>query len=86
MHYLVWVVVIPLMSGRKSLWRMRDVPLARRSPNWRRLVTTVVAAGAVVMLLLWGSFLTDYAWTRNVYFTVAILHVLMEIPFLVRSL
>lgn len=86
LHYLVWVVVIPIMSRRNSIWRMRDVPLARRSPNWRRLITAVVAAGAVVMLLLWASFLTDYAWTRNVYFTVAILHVLMEIPFLLRSL
>jgi len=86
LHYLVWVVVIPLMSRPNSLWRIRDVPLARRSPNWRRLLTTIVAAGAVVMLVLWGSFLTDYAWTRSVYFTVAILHVLMEIPFLLRSL
>ena len=86
LHYLVWVVVIPLTSRRNSLWRTRDVPLARRSPNWRRLLTTVMAAGAVVMLLLWASFLTDYAWTRNVYFTVAILHFLMEIPFLLRSL
>ena len=86
LHYLVWIVVIPLISGRKSLWRMRDVPLARRSPHWRRLLSTVVVAGAVVMLVLWASFLTDYAWTRNVYFTVAILHVLMEIPFLLRLL
>ena len=86
LHYLVWIVVIPLISGRKSLWRMRDVPLARRSPHWRRLLSTVVVAGAVVMLVLWASFLTDYAWTRDVYFTVAILHVLMEIPFLLRSL
>ena len=86
LHYLVWVVVIPLMSRRSFLWRTRDVTLARRSPNWRRLVMTVVVTGAVVMLVLWASFLADYAWTRNVYFTVAILHVLMEIPFLLRSL
>jgi len=86
LHYLVWVVVIPLASRRNSFWRIHDVPLARRSPNWRRLITTIVAAGAVVMLFLWASFLTDYPWTRDVYFTVAILHVLMEIPFLLRSL
>ncbi len=86
LHYLVWVVVIPLAGRRSAFWRMRDVPLARRSANWRRLLSTVVVAGAVVMLVLWAAFLTDYAWTRNVYFTVAILHVLMEIPFLLRSL
>lgn len=86
LHYLVWIVVIPLASMRNSFWRIQDLPLARRSANLRRMLTTVVLAGAVVILLLWASFLTDYAWTRNVYFTVAILHVLMEIPFLLRSL
>lgn len=86
LHYLVWVVVIPLTGRQNFFWRIRDVPLARRSANWRRLLTIVIAAGAVVMLILWTSFLTDYSWTRNVYFTVAILHVLMEIPFLLRSL
>ena len=86
LHYLVWVAVIPLLNRGSSLWRTRDVPLARRSPNWRRFVMTVLAAGAGVMLVLWASFLADYTWTRNVYFTIAILHVLMEIPFLLRSL
>lgn len=86
LHYLVWIVAIPFMSRRPSLWRIWDVPLARRSANWRRLITTIVTAGAVVILVLWASFLTDYAWTRHVYFTVAILHVLVEIPFLLRSL
>ena len=86
LHYLVWIAVIPLMNHRNLFWRMQDVPLARRSPNGRRLVMTIVAAGAVAMLVLWASFLTDYTWTRDVYFTVAILHVLMEIPFLLRSI
>lgn len=86
LHYMVWIVVIPLINRRNVFRWTRDVPLARRSPNWRRLVATVVAFGAVLMLLLWASFLTDYAWTRNVYFTVAILHFLMEIPFLLRSI
>lgn len=86
LHYLVWIVVIPLASRQNSIWRMVDVPLSRRSPFWRRLVSTIVALGAVVVVLLWASFLKDYVWTRDVYFTVAILHVLMEIPFLLRSL
>ncbi len=86
LHYLVWILLIPILSGRSFSWRMQHVPLARRSPNWRRMIMIIVTAGAVVMLLLWASFLVDYAWTRNVYFTVAILHVLMEIPFLLRSL
>lgn len=86
LHYMVWIIVIPWINRRNLLRWTLDVPLARRSPNWRRLVATVVSFGAVLMLLLWASFLTDYAWTRDVYFTVAILHVLMEIPFLLRSI
>jgi hypothetical protein len=86
LHYLIWILAIPLTTPRFSLWRVPDVPLARRSLNWSRLILAVFALGALVMLILWASFAVDYTWTRNVYFTVAILHVLMEIPFLLRSI
>lgn len=86
LHYLIWIVVMPLTCRKNSIWSMVDVPLSRRSPLWRRLVMMIVALGAAVVVLLWASFLTDYAWTRDIYFTIAILHVLMEIPFLLRSL
>jgi hypothetical protein len=36
--------------------------------------------------VLWVSFLADYTTTRNIYFTVALFHVLAEVPFLLRSL
>jgi len=42
--------------------------------------------GAVAMIVLWGAFLADYSTTRDIYFTVAMLHVLAEIPFLLRLL
>lgn len=86
LHYLVWILVIPGISQQNAVWQMPTGPLARRSPCWRRVITAVVLAGAVMMVALWGAFLTDYAATRNVYFTVAILHVLIEVPFLLRSL
>jgi multidrug resistance efflux pump len=63
-----------------------DVPLARRSQVWRRAVVGIVALGAVVVLILWGAFLADYPLTRDVYFTIATLHVLAEVPFLLRLL
>ena len=86
LHYIVWIAVIPRLSLQGSLWRVEGVPLARRSTTWRRTVAAVVVLGAAIIFLLWGAFLTDYAWTRNVYFTVAILHVLGEFPFLLRLL
>jgi hypothetical protein len=33
----------------------------------------------------WVGFLVDYPVTRSLYFTVALVHVLAEIPFLVRE-
>jgi len=86
LHYLVWIVVIPSLSVRGPIWRIDTVPLARRSTAWRRVVAAIVLAGIGIAVMLWGSFLADYSWTRNVYFTVAILHVLGEVPFLLRLL
>jgi hypothetical protein len=43
-------------------------------------------AAALVVVGLWVCFLVDYPVTRDVYFTVAMLHVLAEAPFLLRAL
>lgn len=86
LHYGVWVVAIPLIGLRAAPWRLGGVPLARRSLNWKRGVAAFLAAGLGVVVLLWVSFLADYTATRTVYFTVALLHVLAEFPFLLRAL
>jgi hypothetical protein len=86
LHYGVWIVAIPLVSVRMAPWKLGNVPLAHRSPFWRTCVLGAIGFGVVVMLVLWGAFLADYPLTRNVYFTVAMLHVLAEVPFLLRLL
>lgn len=85
LHYGVWVVAIPWLAYAGRPWRL-DVPLARRSVTWRRVLQFVMLAGIGVMLLLWAGFLADYPLTRDLYFTVAIVHVLAEFPFLLRLL
>jgi hypothetical protein len=85
LHYGVWVVVIPLVAYRTRPWKL-DIPLARRSPAWKRGLLIVLGVGVGVVLLLWGCFLADYPLTRDVYFQVALLHVLAEVPFLLRAL
>ena len=85
LHYATWCVALPLLTGGMP-WRLADVPLARRSPGWRAMLVAVLATGAVVVMLFWTGFLLDYPLTRSVYFTVAILHVLAEVPFLLREL
>src|SRR6185312_8346907 len=86
LHYAVWLLAIPLISVGAAPWRVDQVPLARRSANWRTLVRAILIAGAAVVVLFWAGFLADYPQTRDVYFTVAMLHVLAEVPFLLRLL
>lgn len=85
LHYGVWLVAIPLVSVGRP-WQIDAVPLARRSTAWRRVVTAVFVSGGAITLGLWCCFLADYPLTRDVYFTVALLHVLAEVPFLLRLL
>jgi hypothetical protein len=86
LHYSVWLVAIPLVGIRTVPWDLRTVPMVRRSAVWGWALTAALVVGVGVVLLLWGFFLADYPTTRDVYFTVAMLHVLAEVPFLLRSL
>jgi hypothetical protein len=86
LHYGVWIVAIPLIGLGSAPWQLQRVPLARRGGAWRVGVSIFLVAGLAVVLVLWGCFLADYTTTRNVYFTVAVFHVLAEVPFLLRSL
>jgi hypothetical protein len=86
LHYGVWVLAMPLIGLRSAPWRVQTVPLARRSPLWRGGVLLFLACGVGVVIVLWACFLADYPTTRSVYFTLAIFHVLAEVPFLLRAL
>jgi hypothetical protein len=85
LHYGVWLIAIPLIAVRAAPWQLQSVPLFRRSRPWRSVVIGAVAASAVTVLVLWACFLGNYATTRDVYFTLAIAHVLAEFPFLLRT-
>lgn len=85
LHYGVWVVAIPLLALRGRPWNLDRVPLANRG-GWRRGVATALVCGAVLVVGLWASFVANYPVTRDVYFTAAMLHVLAEFPFLIRTL
>ena len=100
LHYGVWLVALPLIAPlartrdqenlvtrkRESIWRVKTVPVARHPRGFPRLVATALALGVFLVLVLWFGFSVDYATTRDVYFTVAIAHVLAEAPFLLRML
>ncbi len=84
-HYAVWMVAIPLVSLRRMPWKLTSVPIARKSAGWRRVAIAIMAGGALIVVILWVGFAADYPLTRDIYFTLAILHVLAEFPFMIRS-
>ena len=83
-HYGIWVLVIPLLGMRSRPWILRTIPVAQRSLKWRYAVISFLLLGLLAVVVLWLAFLVDYGITRSVYFLVALVHVLAEVPFLLR--
>jgi hypothetical protein len=101
LHYGVWLIALPLIAplAKQStealsastpehtrIWDIKSVPLARHSRGFPKLVATMLVFGLFLVALLWLGFSVDYATTRDIYFTVAIAHVLAEAPFLLKML
>lgn len=97
LHYGVWLIALPLIAPvaksargakerRRAAWDLKTIPLARHPRGFPRLVLTFLAFGIFLVALLWFGFSVDYSTTRDVYFTVAIAHVLAEAPFLLKML
>lgn len=86
LHYGVWVVLIPLVTMQAMPWKLSNVPLARRGGAFRVGVVAVCVLGIVVVIALWAGFIANYPLTRDLYFMLAIAHVLAEAPFLIRTL
>jgi hypothetical protein len=74
---------LPLPSAPASLL---GVPVARHPRGFPKLVATALGLGVFLVAVLWIGFAVDYSTTRDIYFTVAIAHVLAEAPFLLKML
>ena len=94
LHYGVWLVALPLIApltganqrDHHRVWTGKTIGIARHPRGFPRLVLSALAFGVFLMLVLWFGFAVDYSTTRDVYFTVAIAHVLAEAPFLLKML
>jgi len=96
LHYGVWLIALPLIGplakstetlrecGR--IWEVQTLPLACHPRGFPKLVVTALGFGVFLVAILWIGFSVDYATTRDIYFTVAIAHVLAEAPFLLKML
>jgi hypothetical protein len=80
LHYGVWIFALPLLGPQ--FWNFKTARTApRRSP---RAVLLII--GVIAVAILWLGFGTNYAETRDLYFTIAMAHVLAEAPFLLKML
>jgi hypothetical protein len=102
LHYGVWIVALPLIGRlgepanraanpsatvqRRAIWDVKTIPLARHPRGFPRLVSVALIMGLFVVGILWLGFSMDYSSTRDIYFTIAIAHVLAEAPFLLRMI
>jgi hypothetical protein len=84
-HYGVWLVAIPMIGLKSAPWKLTAIPMARARGPGRRAVAVLLAIGAIAVLVLWVGFLLDYPTTRDLYFTMALLHVLAEVPLLLHA-
>jgi hypothetical protein len=83
LHYGVWLVAIPNWSAGWRRWQAKSIPLASVFPQLQNPIRLITMAALVLALLLCISFSNNYILTSQIYFVIAIMHVLAEIPYLI---
>jgi len=86
LHYGVWIVALPLIGATGAIWKVRTIPLARRRGGFPKLIAAILILGLFMVALLWFGFSVNYPAMRDIYFAVAMAHVLAEAPFLLRMI
>jgi hypothetical protein len=89
LHYGAWLVALTLITkpGKTSKpWDLRSIPLVRHPRGFPKTIAVLLIAGIALVAVLWSGFAIDYSTTRDIYFTLAIAHVIAEAPFLLRML
>ena len=86
LHYGVWIIALPLIGATGAIWSTRTIPLARRRAGFPKLIAAILIGSLLGVAVLWMGFTVNYAATRDIYFAVAIAHVLAEAPFLLRMI
>lgn len=82
LHYVVWLLAMPLLTLSGDKWQFRRIPVANLGISG--LIKTTFLVGILATVMLWLGFCVDFTLTRKIYFALAIFHVLAEFPFLFR--
>jgi len=86
LHYGVWIFALPLIGASGAIWQVKSIPLAKHSRGFPKLMAAILLCGLFAVALLWFGFSVNYTLTRDIYFTIAMAHVLAEAPFLLRMI
>jgi len=86
LHYGVWIVALPLIGATGAIWKVKTIPVASHSRGFPKLIGAILICGLFAVALLWFGFSANYTLTRDIYFTIAMAHVLAEAPFLLRMI
>ena len=86
LHYGVWILGLPLIGAGGAIWQVKSIPLAKHSHGFPKLIAAFLVSGLFAVALLWFGFSANYTLTRDIYFTIAMAHVLAEVPFLLRMI
>ena len=79
-------MALPLIGATGAIWKVKTIPVAGHSRGFPKLIAGILVFSLFIVAVLWLGFSMDYTATRDIYFTVAIAHVLAEAPFLLRML
>src|SRR2546423_12382167 len=86
LHYGVRIVALPLIGATGAIWKVNTIPIANHSRGFPKLMAAMLICGLFAVALLWFGFSANYTLTRDIYFTIAMAHVLAEAPFLLRMI
>ena len=85
-HYLVWILLIPVVDRRAVPWKIKSIPAFTSRKGFPKLVVAGLALSCVLVIALWVGFAVDYTTARDIYFAFAVAHVMAEFPFLIKML
>jgi len=86
LHYGIWIVALPLIGATGAIWNVKTIPIASHTRGFPRLIAAILVFSLFLVAVLWMGFSFNYTITRDIYFAVAIAHVLAEAPFLLRMI
>ena len=86
LHYGVWIVALPVIGATGAIWNVKTIPVANHARGFPKLIAAILVFSLAVVAILWLGFSFNYSATRDIYFTVAMAHVLAEAPFLLRMI